>query len=95
MPTIIRDLHDMTLYGWVAGIYMLSMTACMPIMGKLSDIFGRKRLYLISISLFILGSLGAASPLRWNCCFSAAASKASALAVSCRWPWSSSERPLP
>ncbi|MNI68793.1 Multidrug resistance protein 3 [compost metagenome] len=57
MPTIIRDLHDMTLYGWVAGIYMLTMTACMPIMGKLSDIFGRKRLYLISIGLFIVGSL--------------------------------------
>lgn len=57
MPTIIRDLHNMTLYGWVAGIYMLTMTACMPIIGKLSDIFGRKRLYLISIALFILGSL--------------------------------------
>lgn len=57
MPTIIRDLHDMTLYGWVAGIYMLTMTACMPILGKLSDIFGRKQLYLISIALFILGSL--------------------------------------
>ncbi|PWV94284.1 EmrB/QacA subfamily drug resistance transporter [Paenibacillus cellulosilyticus] len=57
MPTIIRELHDMTLYGWVAGIYMLTMTACMPIMGKLSDIFGRKRLYQISIALFIVGSL--------------------------------------
>ncbi|MFB5192622.1 MDR family MFS transporter [Alicyclobacillus fastidiosus] len=57
MPTIIRELHDMTLYGWVAGIYMLTMTACMPILGKLSDIFGRKRLYLISIALFMIGSL--------------------------------------
>ncbi|MFD2371514.1 MFS transporter [Brevibacillus sp. GCM10020057] len=57
MPAIIRDLHNMTLYGWVAGIYMLTMTASMPIMGKLSDIFGRKRLYLISIALFVLGSL--------------------------------------
>ncbi len=57
MPAIIRDLHDMTLYGWVAGIYMLTMSASMPILGKLSDIFGRKRLYLISIALFILGSL--------------------------------------
>ncbi|WP_135549251.1 MFS transporter [Paenibacillus cymbidii] len=57
MPAVIRDLHDMTLYGWVAGIYLLSMTACMPIMGKLSDIFGRKRLYLLSIALFIFGSI--------------------------------------
>lgn len=60
MPAIIRDLQDMTLYGWVAGIYLLTMSASMPILGKLSDLFGRKRLYLISIALFILGSLASA-----------------------------------
>lgn len=67
MPTIIRELHDMTLYGWVAGIYMLMMTACMPILGKLSDIFGRKRIYMISIALFIIGSLvsGSASTMEF------------------------------
>ncbi|MFD2327657.1 MFS transporter [Cohnella sp. GCM10020058] len=56
MPTIIRDLHGLPLMGWVAGIYMLSMTLFMPILGKLADLYGRKRVYLACIGLFIAGS---------------------------------------
>jgi len=57
MPTIIRDLHGLSLYGWVAGVYMLALTIFMPIIGKLADLFGRKKLYLTSIGLFIGGSI--------------------------------------
>ncbi|GGE33131.1 MFS transporter [Pullulanibacillus camelliae] len=57
MPTIIRDLGGLSLYGWVAGIYMLTMSAFMPILGKLADLFGRKRIYLICMSFFIGGSI--------------------------------------
>jgi len=57
MPTIIRDLHGLQLYGWVAGVYMLTMTAFMPILGKLADLFGRKRIYMICMGLFIGGSI--------------------------------------
>lgn len=57
MPTIIRDLHGLSLYGWVAGIYMLAMTMFMPILGKLADLYGRKRVYLTCIGLFIAGSI--------------------------------------
>ena len=57
MPTIIRDLHGLSFYGWVAGIYMLTMTIFMPILGKLGDLYGRKRIYLICIALFISGSI--------------------------------------
>lgn len=57
MPTIIRELNSLSLYGWVAGIYMLAMTMSMPILGKLADLYGRKRTYLICMSLFILGSI--------------------------------------
>lgn len=57
MPTIIRDLHGLSLYGWVAGIYMLAMTIFMPILGKLADVYGRKRVYLSCIALFIGGSI--------------------------------------
>lgn len=56
MPTIIRDLHGLPLMGWVAGIYMLAMTLFMPILGKLADLYGRKRVYLACIGLFIAGS---------------------------------------
>lgn len=57
MPTIIRDLHGLAFYGWVAGIYMLAVTVFMPILGKLADLYGRKRIYLFSMGLFIIGSL--------------------------------------
>jgi EmrB/QacA subfamily drug resistance transporter len=57
MPTIIRDLHGLSLYGWVAGVYMLTMTMFMPILGKLADLFGRKRIYLTCVGLFIAGSI--------------------------------------
>ncbi|WP_227872102.1 MDR family MFS transporter [Paenibacillus albus] len=57
LPTIIRDLNGLSLYGWVAGIYMLTMTSFMPILGKLADLYGRKRIYIVSMSLFIAGSV--------------------------------------
>ena len=57
LPTIIRDLHGMSLYGWVAGIYMLSITMFMPIFGKLADIYGRKKIYLSCVALFMVGSI--------------------------------------
>ncbi|QGQ95235.1 DHA2 family efflux MFS transporter permease subunit [Paenibacillus psychroresistens] len=57
MPTIVRDLGGLSLYGWVAGIYMLAMTSFIPILGKLADLYGRKRIYVISMGLFIAGSV--------------------------------------
>ncbi|NOV02093.1 MFS transporter [Paenibacillus sp. LMG 31457] len=57
MPTIIRELHGLSLYGWVAGIYMLSITMFMPIFGKLADIYGRKKIYLSCVALFLAGSV--------------------------------------
>lgn len=57
MPTIIRELHGLSLYGWVAGVYMLAVTMFMPIIGKLADLYGRKRVYLSCMALFIAGSI--------------------------------------
>ena len=57
LPTIIRDLHGLSLFGWVAGIYMLSITIFMPIFGKLADLYGRKKIYLICVALFMIGSV--------------------------------------
>jgi EmrB/QacA subfamily drug resistance transporter len=57
MPTIIRSLGGLSLYGWVGGIYMLSLSAFMPILGKLADLYGRKKIYLMSMAFFIGGSI--------------------------------------
>ncbi|MBT2255345.1 MDR family MFS transporter [Priestia megaterium] len=57
MPTIIRDLGGLSMYGWVAGIYMLALSAFMPILGKLADLFSRKKVYFASMGFFIGGSI--------------------------------------
>lgn len=57
MPTIIRDLGGLSMYGWVAGIYMLALSAFMPILGKLADLFSRKKIYFASMAFFIGGSI--------------------------------------
>lgn len=57
MPTIIRDLGGLALYGWVGGVYMLSMTSFMAILGKLADLYGRRKIYLFSMGLFMCGSI--------------------------------------
>ncbi|CAG7654792.1 MDR family MFS transporter [Paenibacillus allorhizosphaerae] len=57
LPTIIRDLHGLSLFGWVAGIYMLAITIFMPLFGKLADLYGHKRIYMICMALFIAGSI--------------------------------------
>lgn len=56
MPTVIRDLGGIAMYSWVFSIYMLTSTTSMPIFGKLADLYGRKRIYLVGISVFVIGS---------------------------------------
>jgi MFS family permease len=60
LPTIGRELHDVEHLPWVATAYLLSATAVTPLYGKLSDIHGRRLMMLISIGLFVLGSLACA-----------------------------------
>jgi EmrB/QacA subfamily drug resistance transporter len=56
MPRIVTDLHGNGLYTWVVTAYLLSSTVTVPIYGKLSDVYGRKRLLLIGICIFLAGS---------------------------------------
>jgi len=53
---VIGDIGGLDKITWVFTAYMLASTSTMLIFGKLSDLFGRKRFYLIGISLFLIGS---------------------------------------
>lgn len=55
--TIGDDLNGLTLQAWVTTAYILASTISTPLYGKLSDIYGRKPLYVVSLTLFIVGSL--------------------------------------
>ncbi|MBI3734041.1 MAG: MFS transporter [Chloroflexi bacterium] len=57
MPTIISQLGGLQIYGWVFSVYMLTSTSTMPIFGKLSDIYGRRPVYLVAVALFLIGSV--------------------------------------
>jgi EmrB/QacA subfamily drug resistance transporter len=57
MRTIADDLNGMSLQAWVTTGYMIMSTIATPIYGKLSDIFGRRPLFIIAIAIFLLGSL--------------------------------------
>jgi EmrB/QacA subfamily drug resistance transporter len=57
LPRIVTDLHGSSLYTWVVTSYLLSSTITVPIYGKLSDIYGRKPLLLIGVSIFLIGSI--------------------------------------
>jgi EmrB/QacA subfamily drug resistance transporter len=56
MPHIIAELNGLQHYAWVATAYLLASTASMPIWGKLSDAFGRKRFFIAGMVVFIVGS---------------------------------------
>lgn len=57
MRTISDNLHGMSLQAWVTTAYLIMSTISTPLYGKLSDIFGRRILFIIAISIFLLGSL--------------------------------------
>ncbi len=57
MRTIADDLQGLELQAWVTTAYLITSTVATPIYGKLGDIFGRRRLFIVAISIFLFGSL--------------------------------------
>lgn len=57
MRTIADDLKGLELQAWVTTAYLITSTISTPIYGKLGDIFGRRRLFLIAIVIFVFGSV--------------------------------------
>lgn len=56
MPRIVGELDGFDRYTWVTTAYLLTSTVMIPIYGKLSDLFGRKRILLICVLLFLTSS---------------------------------------
>ncbi|UVA80845.1 MDR family MFS transporter [Pandoraea commovens] len=57
LPTIARDLGSFDAVSWVVTAYLLSSTAITPIVGKLSDLFGRRVVIAASVAVFLVGSV--------------------------------------
>ncbi|BCB86453.1 MDR family MFS transporter [Phytohabitans suffuscus] len=57
LPTIVGELGGIDHYSWVVTAYLLASTASTPLYGKISDLSGRRPVFLFSIGTFLVGSL--------------------------------------
>ena len=67
LPTIAGELNGFDELSWLVTAYLLSQTIVMPIYGKLGDLFGRKRLIMSAVAIFLVGSaLSGLSQTMWQ-----------------------------
>jgi EmrB/QacA subfamily drug resistance transporter len=52
MPTVVASLGGLSLFSWVFSIYLLTSTAALPIFGRLSDLFGRRNMFVVAVWIF-------------------------------------------
>lgn len=73
MPTIIADLGGFSQFGWVFSIYLLTQAVSVPLYGRLADMVGRKTMFFIGTSIFMVGSVlcGFAHTMTWLILFRA------------------------
>lgn len=56
MPTIVGVLGGFDLFSWVFAAYLLTQAVTIPVYGRLADLYGRKRVLIIGIAIFLAGS---------------------------------------
>jgi EmrB/QacA subfamily drug resistance transporter len=56
LPTVVTQLAGNDIYVWAVTIYLLTSTISVPFWGKLSDLYGRKPMFIIGIVIFLVGS---------------------------------------
>ena len=57
MPTIASDLGGFSRYSWIFSSYLLMSTVTVLIYGKLADLFGRKPIFFVGLTIFLIGSI--------------------------------------
>ncbi len=57
LPSIISELHGLAYQSWIMSAYLLTTAMTTPIYGRLADMVGRRRLFLLGVIIFTLGSL--------------------------------------
>ncbi|HTN96424.1 MAG TPA: MFS transporter, partial [Nordella sp.] len=66
LPTIVAEFGEMERFGWVGSAYLLATCTVMPLYGKLGDLFGRKYVMLVAVSIFTLGSVACGLAVSMN-----------------------------
>jgi EmrB/QacA subfamily drug resistance transporter len=56
MPIVVTSLGGLEIYAWVFTGFILTSTVTMPLWGRLSDLFGRRPMYLVGLAIFLVGS---------------------------------------
>ena len=56
LPTVVTQLQGNDIYVWAVTIYLLTSTISVPFWGKLSDLYGRKPMFMTGIVIFLIGS---------------------------------------
>ncbi len=57
MPSITGELQGISQYSWIISLYLLTAAISTPVYGKLSDLYGRKKLFMIGAAIFLAGSM--------------------------------------
>jgi MFS family permease len=57
IPSIAADIGGFSDFPWLFSVYLLTMTVTVPVVSRLADIVGRKRLLLIGVTVFVIGSV--------------------------------------
>ena len=57
VPSVVDDIGGFTQFPWLFSVYLLAQAVTVPLYGKLSDLFGRKRVILFGIATFLVGSM--------------------------------------
>jgi MFS family permease len=85
LPHMIADLQGATILGWVFTANFLAATATVTVAGKLADLFGRRGVFMISIGIFLLGSVlcGVATSMPMLVLFRAVQGSARAVSIRC------------